>query len=915
MRHVVRTVKPTQTWLARSAYYIQNAIAKRCRLRHEGTICRMKTMAHRKALNGALFTLLAAPLLLAATSLTAPPRSELNRPWPFFESSEPDEPAVRAPREALKSFAMPPGYAVELVAAEPLVQDPILMEFDGDGRLWVMELPGWAHNLSMDNSLEPVNRLVVLDDTDNDGVFDRRTVFADKLVLPRAFKILAGSCALIGEPPTLWKACDTDGDLKADTKVKVTDGFARLGVLEHGANGLFWGIDNLLVVSEHEWNLAYKAGQFVTVPGLRRGQWGVTQDDAGRIYRNVNTDPLFVDYVSPDYYARNPDLVRTRGLYENLVDQEKTNIWPAHPTFGLNRGYRREVFRADGTASYYGGVSSPLIYRGNRLPADVQGMGFVADGATNIVHLLRLKDDGQGRKQAEDFYAKGEFLASNDVRFRPTALASAPDGSIYIADMYRGVSQDGPLQTDYLRDYITKRGLSRGTGHGRIYRVVYLGADGRAVPTAPVARPQMSRDSSAALVGHLSNPDGWWRDNAQQLLVQRADPSTVPLLAKLARDRKVDWRTRLHALWTLQGMGRMQVDLAQLAMADPRPELRAAGLRLAEPWLATAAAKPMKAALALAGDANWQVRVQAAASLGVLPAEQRMAPMIALLTAHGDDPVLVDAAVSGMKDGEMAVLSALASAPATPADVLAMLSGALAKRREGAAGQTLVAMASNESLAPQARAAIMDGLALGFAGGAQGGGNAVAGGRAGGNIPGVSRPRSGGNRFDLASEPTMLTRLADTAGALAEPARNLLALVNWPGRPAPPALPPRSAAEEALFVRGQAIYTEQCSGCHQAQGQGQATVAPPLAGSKRVAANGDVPVRILTNGLEGKIGLMPPLGGDMTNEEVAAVLTYVRQSWGNTGAPLPPAAVKEWRLAFAHRTMPWSEKDIDAPQR
>ena len=352
---------------------------------------------------GAAVAALAAPLLLAAANLAVPPRSELNRPWPFFTAEEPEEPPVRAPIDALNSFAMPPGYAVELVAAEPLVQDPILMEFDGDGRLWVMELPGWAHNLSMENSLEPVNRLVVLDDTDNDGVFDKRTVFADKLVLPRAFKILAGGCALIGEPPTLWKACDTDGDLKADTKEKVADGFARLGVLEHGANGLFWGMDNLLVVSEHEWNVAYKAGQFVTVPGLRRGQWGVTQDDAGRIYRNVNTDPLFVDYVSPDYYARNPDLVRTRGLYENLVDQEKTNIWPAHPTFGLNRGYRREVFRADGTASYYGGVSSPLIYRGTRLPADVQGMGFVADGATNIVHLLRLKDDGQGRMAAEDY--------------------------------------------------------------------------------------------------------------------------------------------------------------------------------------------------------------------------------------------------------------------------------------------------------------------------------------------------------------------------------------------------------------------------------------------------------------------------------------------------------------------------------
>jgi mono/diheme cytochrome c family protein len=864
---------------------------------------------------GAAVAALTAPFLLAAANLAVPPRSELNRPWPFFTAEEPEEPPVRAPIDALNSFAMPPGYAVELVAAEPLVQDPILMEFDGDGRLWVMELPGWAHNLSMENSLEPVNRLVVLDDTDNDGVFDKRTVFADKLVLPRAFKILAGGCALIGEPPTLWKACDTDGDLKADTKEKVADGFARLGVLEHGANGLFWGMDNLLVVSEHEWNVAYKAGQFATVPGLRRGQWGVTQDDAGRIYRNVNTDPLFVDYVSPDYYARNPDLVRTRGLYENLVDQEKTNIWPAHPTFGLNRGYRREVFRADGTASYYGGVSSPLIYRGTRLPADVQGMGFVADGATNIVHLLRLKDDGQGRMTAEDFYSKGEFLASTDVRFRPTALAGGPDGSFYVADMYRGVSQDGPLQTDYLRDYITKRGLARGIGHGRIYRVVHVSANGAAAPMPRDARPQMSRDTTAALVARLSHPNGWWRDTAQQHLVQRADPKSEPLLVKLAKDLKADWRSRLHALWTLDGIGAMRADLALLAMRDAKAELRAAGLRLAESGLAKGDQKLIKAVLTLAGDGNWQVRVQAAATLGALPDAARTQPMIALLSVHGDDPVLVDAALSGLKGNELPVLTALAAARAAPREAVAMLAGALAKRRDAATGQQLVALAARDDLPAPVRTALLDGLALGFAGGAQTGGNAVAGGRAGGNIPGVTRARGGVQRFALAAEPAMISRLASGSDALAEPSKKLLALVTWPGRPAPPALPPRNASEEALFKQGQAIYVEQCSGCHQIEGQGQATVAPALAGSKRVAANGDVPVRILTNGLEGKIGLMPPLGGAMSDEEVAAVLTYVRQSFGNRAAPVPPAAVKEWRLAFAHRTTPWSEKDIDAPQR
>jgi mono/diheme cytochrome c family protein len=429
------------------------------------------------------------------------------------------------------------------------------------------------------------------------------------------------------------------------------------------------------------------------------------------------------------------------------------------------------------------------------------------------------------------------------------------------------------------------------------------------------ARPQMSRDTTAALVAHLSHPNGWWRDTAQQLLVQRADPKSEPLLVKLAKDLKADWRSRLHALWTLDGMGAMRTDLALLAMRDAKAELRAAGLRLAESGLAKGDQKLIKAVLALAGDGNWQVRVQAAATLGALPDAARTQPMIALLSVHGDDPVLVDAALSGLKGSELPVLTALASAPAAPREAVAMLAGALAKRRDSTTGQQLVALAARDDLPAPVRTALLDGLALGFAGGAQTGGNAVAGGRAGGNIPGVTRARVGVERFALAAEPAMISRLASGSDALAEPSKKLLALITWPGRPAPPALPPRNASEEALFKQGQAIYVEQCSGCHQIEGQGQATVAPALAGSKRVAANGDVPVRILTNGLEGKIGLMPPLGGAMRDEEVAAVLTYVRQSFGNRAAPVPPAAVKEWRLAFAHRTTPWSEKDIDAPQK
>ncbi len=128
---------------------------------------------------------------------------------------------------------LPPGYRAELVAKEPLVVDPIAMDFDADGRLWVLEMQGFMSEPNGANSREPINNLVVLQDTNDDGVMDTRTVFADKLVLPRAIKVL-DRAVLVGEPPNLWLMKDTDGDLKADTRDLVSDNYGR-GRREHRA--------------------------------------------------------------------------------------------------------------------------------------------------------------------------------------------------------------------------------------------------------------------------------------------------------------------------------------------------------------------------------------------------------------------------------------------------------------------------------------------------------------------------------------------------------------------------------------------------------------------------------------------------------------------------------------------------------
>jgi mono/diheme cytochrome c family protein len=224
-------------------------------------------------------------------------------------------------------------------------------------------------------------------------------------------------------------------------------------------------------------------------------------------------------------------------------------------------------------------------------------------------------------------------------------------------------------------------------------------------------------------------------------------------------------------------------------------------------------------------------------------------------------------------------------------------------------------MASDTRRPEAVRIALLNGVALGLQGGAVSNvGSTVAGGRAGSSVPGADHRRTVTAGLELSTEPTALTKLAGGSGALAESAKSLVSLVTWPGKPAP-TLAARTPAEENLFVAGKQIYANTCVGCHSAQGEGVPHVGAKLAGSPYATTEGDAIIRILINGKEGQTGLMPPLGAAMSNEEVASVLTFIRQSWSNTGTPILPSAVKESRAAYAHRTTPWSDEELARGKR
>src|SRR5690606_9627534 len=189
---------------------------------------------------------------------------------------------------------------------------------------------------------------------------------------------------------------------------------------------------------------------------------------------------------------------------------------------------------------------------------------------------------------------------------------------------------------------------------GRIWRLTHD-------TTQRDRRPALSKETPAGLVKYLSHPNGWWRDMAQLMLVQRQDASVVPEVRTLARSAP-DWRTKLHAMGVLDGLDSLDVETVQAALTDSHPDVRAWGIRWSEHWLGEPGHPLATAVLGMMGDANWIVRRQLAASIGELPAEARVAPAVSMLQLYGDDPMTVDALISGLHNLEGEVFSALLQA-------------------------------------------------------------------------------------------------------------------------------------------------------------------------------------------------------------------------------------------------------------
>lgn len=866
-------------------------------------------------------------MLALATSLAAThaqsPSPRPRRPPGLQRVADTSPP--RSPDDERATFHLAPGFRIELVASEPLVQDPVAIDWDAAGRLWVVEMPGYMEDIVASTEHQPTGRVVVLEDVDADGRMDRRTVFADGLVLPRSVKVLERG-VLVAEPPHVWLMRDTDGDRRMDVRTIVTDQFgARAIDVQNNANGLDWGLDNRLrSAGQSRLVLTWQAGTLVAGAAPVRGQWGVTHDDRGRTYRNSNESALHVSLLPDEYFARNPNLLRTRGSYERLASTENTLnvVWPVRPTPGLNRAYQAGILRPDGTLARYTAVCSPLVYRGDRLPG-AYGDVFVADPAANLVSRIVVEDDGAD-VLARKHEAGAEFLASTDERFRPVFLANAPDGTLTIVDMYRGVIEHRLSMTQYLKGYVEQRGLLTPRGLGRIWRVRHETTERDAGATATT--------TPHALIALLTHPNGWRRDLAQRLIVERGERRVVPALERLVRHAQDD-RTRLQALWTLDGLEAVPPSLAQFALRDASPWVRAGAMRIAERWVSETARDLGDVASRLAADRHPAVRRQAAASLGVLPdGDDKHRRVADVLAASPGDPFVIDAALSGVRGAEARVLAHLANRPAAASPLaLATLAATVFRIGNDADARTWLERIADASTSPWHRDALLHGAEVGLLGAPVPGqvpplvnpalacatcpgGRLSAGGAYAFTDPAsFARPPAPGRTLRLTRAPALLVALSASDTRHGRQAAAVLTRVTWPGKPgdddAPPAL---TADEQARFDAGRAVYRAYCQACHEADGRGQPARGAALVGSRLALGRDGVPVRILLQGKEGTTGLMPPIGAALDDAQIAAVLTYVRREWGQGASPIDAAAVARVRRQTRERTRPWTDAELDA---
>ncbi|GAA4238386.1 hypothetical protein GCM10022291_28660 [Postechiella marina] len=542
-----------------------------------------------------------------------------------------------SPEESLKTMHLPEGYKMELVASEPMINEPVAMEWDANGKLYVAEMLTYMQDVDGTDENKPWSRISVLEDTNNDGKMDKSTVFIDSLVLPRIIMPLDDRL-IVGETYNrdMWSYRDTDGDNVADEKILLLKSNKRDNAnLEHQSASILWGLDNWMYLSRGSVRYKFTRGKIETdtmldAPG---GQWGLTQDEIGQPY-----------YSSAG--GENPALgFQQHPTYGNLELQgQKTEgfeaVWPIIGTPDVQGGLKR--LREDGTLNHFTASCGQSIFLGDKLP--LYGDLFIPEPVGRLIRRAKVERIN-GKTVLSNPYGETEFLASTDSNFRPVDTKTGPDGCLYIVDMYRGIIQEGnwTRKGSFLRPVIEKMGFDKNIGKGRIYRIVHD-------EIKPDKKESLLNKSPKQLVSYLEHDNGWYRINAQKLIILKGDKSIIPTLTKIATGGNKSPLARLHALWTIEGLDEINTSIITKALNDEDARVKQAALRLSEPFIKKNNKEILDAISNLKNDTDIDVNLQLIRTLGTNKTPENKALVKEIMEKHPTNEVVKISGEASIKE-------------------------------------------------------------------------------------------------------------------------------------------------------------------------------------------------------------------------------------------------------------------------
>lgn len=625
--------------------------------------------------------------------------------------------------DAPTTMHVAPGFSLELTAAEPLLASPVAIDWDEDGRLFVVEMRGYSEDRD-----RRLGRVRLLLDDDRDGRYDRACVFAEGLAWPTAICCWNGG-VFVGDAPDLLYLRDTDGDGVADERRQMLTGFGT-GNVQGLLNSLRYGIDNRIHGSASSNGGEVRrvidgqpVGPAIQLRGrdfsfhprsldvraeTGGGQHGMAFDDHGHRYTCANSDHAIRCMINDCYLGRNPDFTPPPGRESIAIDGPQAAVFRVSPVEPWR--VLRTRLRASGVvpgivegggrpAGYFTSATGITVVRGDRV-GELRGMLVVGDVGSNLVHRKRLLPHGSGAR-AERVDVASELIASEDIWFRPVQFANGPDGGLWIIDMQREVIEHPASLPPEIKRHLD---LTSGRDAGRLWR---LTVDEARSP--PLPSPLGNTDATT-LVRLLSHANAWHRETAQRLLVTRGGKEVAPLLRAVPDDPASTGLGRLHALWTLAGLAALSPLDVQRALTDDLAAVRAAGIRLAEPFLARRESGRLVEQLALlvAFDRDLEVRLQLACTAGLVTDDSRRRDIISTLLARdGEDPWCRIAACTSMRDDAASIAASWMASPerlgsAAAAAVMPALFAQVGRRGDPAAVHAAVAAIDALAVAPAA---------------------------------------------------------------------------------------------------------------------------------------------------------------------------------------------------------------------